>query len=255
MLHVQQTSSVCHVTLNRPESRNAFNAELIRRLTQAVASASNDPTVRVVHLNGAGKAFSAGADLEWMRSMASSSLTENVADAQVLGELFQVIDECAKPVVCEVHGAAMGGGVGLVAASDIVIAHPDTKFALTEVKLGLIPAVISPYVIAKTGASQARRYFLTGEIFTAHDAHRIGLVHEVTQDVASRTAAVLDMLLANGPLAVAGAKALIRHVVGQVSTETLHYTYKAIAHHRVSAEGQEGMAAFLEKRAPSWSKQ
>lgn len=253
MLTVSQQEGICTVSLNRPECRNAFNAALIQDLIKTFEQISAASDIRAVHLRGEGKVFSAGADLEWMRAMAAASEAENVRDAGTLGRLFHVIDVCPKPVVCEVHGAAMGGGVGLVAASDIVVAKEGTQFALSEVRLGLIPAVISPYVIRKIGVSQARRYFLTAETFDACEARRIGLVHEVTaDDVSARVADVLKMLRGNGPEAVAGAKALIRDVGGEPSSALQEQTYRAIARHRVSAEGQEGMSAFLEKRAPKW---
>lgn len=254
MIHVTQDLYVCQIRLARPALRNAFNAELITALTQAIATAERDPTTRVIYLSGEGPIFSAGADLAWMRSMALLSEEDNRRDAVVLGRLFQTMDTCAKPIVTVVQGAAMGGGVGLVAASDIAIAHPQTKFALTEVKLGLIPAVISPYVIRKIGESQARRYFLTAEGFSADAAKAMGLVHEISDDPTGCALELIATLLENGPDAIAGAKALIRTVVDRkAGVDVFDYTTRAIAKHRVSAEGQEGMTAFFEKRAPTWA--
>lgn len=253
MLDVLVSDAICTLTLNRPECRNAFNAALIAELTTAFIEAGNRHDVRIVRLRGSGKAFSAGADLDWMREMAKAGHDANVRDAEKLGQLFAAINTCPKPVVCEAHGAVMGGGVGLIAASDIVVAETETKFALSEVKLGLIPAVISPYVIAKMGQSQARRYFLTAETFTAAQAQTMGLVHEVVPGETQKKAdAIVETLLANGPRAMAGAKTLIREVCGVISEPLLKYTYTAIATHRASEEGQEGMLAFLEKRRPKW---
>lgn len=255
MLLLEKNGPICTVTLNRPEVRNAFNSELIRALTKAFQEIEADDAIRVVRLRGAGKTFSAGADLDWMKSMAEASVAHNRRDASELGLLFEVINVCAKPVICEVHGAAMGGGVGLVAVSDIAIAERTTLFSFSEVKLGLIPAIISPYVVSKMGASQARRYFLTAERFSAEDALRFGLVHEVIDgDLEHRSQAIIATLLYNSPEALAGVKRLIRKVQPELSTDVLHYTYSAIAYHRASAQGQEGMSAFLEKRQPNWVK-
>ena len=252
MLIITHIDAVCQVALNRPDCRNAFNAELIRALTETFETLSRDPQTRVVHLRGEGTVFSAGADLEWMRTMAKANKEENKRDAVRLGRLFEAINSCSKPVLCEVHGAVMGGGVGLVAASDIVVADKKTTFALSEVKLGLIPAVISPYVIRKMGESQARRYFLTGETFSAEAAQAMGLVHEVSGNTQATVAEFIERLLAAGPEALGGAKRLIETVSGRASQSVLDYTHSAIAAHRVSEEGQEGMAAFLEKRKARW---
>ncbi len=257
MLALEQEGFFRVVTLKRPEVRNAFNAELIGALQTAFREASSDAAVRAIYLKGEGAVFSAGADLTWMRAMGAATEEENVRDARTLSGLFEAMHSSPKPIVCAVQGAAMGGGLGLVAASDIAIASEDAVFALSEVALGLIPAVISPYVIRKIGVSAASRYFLTAERFSAADANAMGLVHQVVKaDVLDSTArGVLAAISRAGPEAVAGAKALIDAVSGSISESIRDYTCRAIARHRVSQEGQEGMAAFLEKRKPKWISQ
>ncbi|MCR6661870.1 MAG: enoyl-CoA hydratase-related protein [Luteimonas sp.] len=248
--------SVLYLRLERPELHNAFDAALIAELTETLAAAGADASVRVVVLGGSGPSFSAGADLNWMRGMASASEAGNRADALALAQLMRTLDELPKPTIARVHGAAFGGGVGLVACCDIAIGVPGAKFGLTESKLGLLPAVISPYVIAAIGARQSRRWFATAEIFDAAQAQRIGLLHEVVpadalDDAVDRQAA---LLLKAGPMASASAKVLVRDVAWRTDRDALDAANAAlIAKLRVSPEGQEGLGAFLDKRAPDWT--
>jgi len=244
-LRVEQDGDLLRVTMARPERRNAFDAELIAELTEAFDGVGDD--VRAVLLAGEGKSFSAGADVDWMRSSIELSYEENVADARRLRRMLETIDSCPAPVVARVHGHALGGGCGLVACSDIVVAAPDTKFAFSEVKLGIIPAVISPYALAKVGASAARRYFVTGERFDADTALRIGLVHEVAEELDAAVDAVVAELRTAGPEATRHAKKLVLERPDGLGTE------RRIAQRRTSDEGQEGLRAFLEKRDASWA--
>lgn len=245
------------VTLNRPERHNAFDDAMIAELADAMLSMANDPAVRVVVISSTGKSFSAGADLGWMQRAAGYGIEENRNDAGELAEMLRRIADCPKPVIARVQGPAYGGGVGLVAACDMAVATFDAKFALTEVKLGLIPAVISPHVIAAIGERYARRYMLTAEAFSAAEAYRIGLIHEMVADDASLDEAVgewVDAVLKNGPQALAECKALIRSVSGRpLGPKVVDYTVERIASLRVSPEGQEGLAAFLQKRKPNWT--
>jgi methylglutaconyl-CoA hydratase len=243
-LRVEQEKDLLRVTMARPERRNAFDAELIAELTAAFESIGDD--VRAVLLAGEGKSFSAGADVDWMRSSIELSYEENVADARRLRMMLETIDSCAAPVVARVHGHALGGGCGLVACSDIVVAAPDTRFAFSEVKLGIIPSVISPFALAKIGPSAARRYFVTGESFDAETALQIGLVHEVADDVDAAVDAIVAELGTAGPEAARHAKKLVLERPDGLATE------RRIAQRRTSDEGQEGLRAFLEKRAPTW---
>ncbi|MBC7962620.1 MAG: enoyl-CoA hydratase/isomerase family protein [Steroidobacteraceae bacterium] len=249
---------VVTLTMNRPELHNAFDERLIAALTGALRQLAADPAVRVVLLAASGKSFSAGADLNWMRRMADYSHEQNLADAAALAELMRTLDRLPKPTIALVHGAAYGGGVGLAACCDIAIATARASFCLSEVRLGLIPAVISPYVVAAIGNRAARRYFLTAETFDALEAQRIGLVHEVVADqdelavVAERLTA---QLLKNGPAALSAAKSLLQRVSrGVVDDEMIADTAGRIAGIRATAEGKEGLAAFLEKRPPAWIK-
>ena len=243
-LRVERDGSLLRMVLARPERRNAFDAALIAELTMAFVDVGD---VRAVVLTGDGPSFSAGADVEWMRSSAELSYEENVADALRLRALLDAIDGCPAPVVAGVQGHALGGGCGLVACCDIVVAETGTQFAFSEVKLGIVPAVISPFALAKIGPGAARRYFVTGERFSADVALRIGLVHEVTDDLAGAVDRVLGELLTAGPEATRAAKELAR------APRSAHETAERIATHRASAEGQEGLRAFLEKRAPGWT--
>jgi methylglutaconyl-CoA hydratase len=254
-LTLDTAGTIATVTLNRPEVRNAFNEQAIAELTAAFTALGQVDGIRAIVLASNGTAYCAGADLNWMKKMAGYSEDENRADAMQLANMLRTIYACPKPVVAKVHGDCFGGGVGLVAACDIAIAADDAHFCLSEVKLGLIPATISPYVIKAMGENAARRYFLTAERFNAREALRIGLVHDIA------TAATLDgqvdaiaaALAANSPNAVRQAKALVREIAGQPVTDTLIAdTAHRIAQIRASGEGREGVAAFLDKRKPSW---
>jgi methylglutaconyl-CoA hydratase len=254
---VSRDGAVARVTLSRPEVRNAFNAELIADLHDAFATLAGEPpdALRAVVLAGEGAAFCAGADVTWMRASAALSVEDNEADARRMGEMLAAIDGCPAPVVARVHGAALGGGMGLCAVADVTLAAANTTFGFTETKLGILPAVISPFVIARIGEGQARALFPTGERFDAERALRIGLVHEVLPDEAAlddRVAAVVVELLSAGPEAARAAKAVIRDQRGLSPAETRKLTVGAIARQRVSPEGQEGLTAFLEKRPPDW---
>lgn len=245
------------LTLNRPELHNAFDDALITELTTALRELEANPEVRVVILAANGKSFSAGADLNWMRRMADYSDAENLADSRALAELMATLNHLAKPTIALVQGAAYGGGVGLVACCDIAIATPRASFCLSEVKLGLIPAVISPYVVAAIGERAARRYCLTAERFDATEALRLGLVNEIVEEEALRgTAARFSTaLLENGPAAISAAKELVFQVARQpLGAELREATARRIASIRASQEGREGLSAFLAKRKPSWIK-
>jgi methylglutaconyl-CoA hydratase len=242
-LRVERDGAVLRVAMARPERRNAFDAALIEELTAAFGDVGD---ARAVVLSGDGPSFSAGADVEWMRSSVELSYDENVADALRLRAMLDAIDSCPAPVVARVQGHALGGGCGLVACSDVVIAEPTTQFAFSEVKLGIVPAVISPFALAKIGPGAARRWFVTGERFSADVALRIGLVHEVAGDLDAAVDRVVVELLSAGPEAARAAKELARAPLGAEETA------KRIAVHRASAEGQEGLRAFLEKRPPGW---
>jgi len=247
--------AVARVALARPEVRNAFDDALIGELTEAFASLSGDPGVRVVVLSGDGPSFCAGADVAWMRKAGGYSREENEADALRMARMLRAIDSCPKPVVALVHGAAIGGGVGLVAAADIAIAEEGTVFSLAEVRLGILPSVISPYVLRAVGARQARDLFLTGDRFDAREAHRIGLVHAVVPagELEEAGKKKVQSLLAAGPEAVGVAKKLIEQVAGKNPEEAMPLTVSTIAQRRASAEAKEGLSAFLEKRPPAWA--
>lgn len=250
---ISQTGPVVTVTLNRPEVRNAFNAELIAELTAWAENAASSGA-RVAILAGAGKVFCAGADLTWMSKMVTYSHEENVRDARALGHMFEALDTLPLPLVGRVHGAALGGGVGLAAVCDIVVAAGDAVFGFTEAKLGIVPAVISPFAVAKIGQSAARELFLTAARFTAVRAKELGLAHTITAEADLDLAidAYVRELLTSAPEAIAGAKGLIAAVANQPCSAVGPLTAEAIARRRVSAEGQEGMRAFLEKRKPRW---
>lgn len=250
-LLVESADAVVTVTLNRPDVHNAFNDELI---AEAIEVFSNVPAdARVIVLRGSGQTFCAGADLNWMSRMVSYTREQNVHDSSLLAKMYAVINECPLPVVGRITGAAIGGGVGLVAVCDIAVASPQTKFGLSEVKLGILPAVISPYVIAKIGASHARALFLTGERFDSERALRIGLVHRVDENIDAAVADVVGQLKTSGPEAVRACKKLIAHVASHDLIDAIPYTIDAIATRRVSAEGQQGMKAFLEKKKAPWA--
>ena len=255
-LAIERQGPIGLVTMNRPERHNAFDDALIAELTEALRSMEAEDGIRVVVLSGAGKSFSAGADLNWMRRMAGFSMEENRRDAMGLAALMRTLAHLRKPTIARVQGPAYGGGVGLVACCDVAIATQSATFALTEAKLGLVPSVISPYVIAAIGERAARRYFLSGERFEAAEAWRLGLVHELASsesDLDEKVGEIVDALLAAGPAAQTEAKALIRAVAGRpVTSELIQDTAERIAKIRASPEGREGVTAFLEKRRASW---
>jgi methylglutaconyl-CoA hydratase len=244
-IDVTRDGSVLRVTLTRPDRRNAFDAGLIAELSEAFVDLGR---ARAVVLAGEGPSFCAGADVDWMRASAGLSFDENVADANAMRQMFETIDRCPAPVVARVQGHALGGGAGLVAAADVAIAAPRTIFAFSEVKLGIIPAVISPFALARIGPGQARRYFVTGERFDAATALRIGLVSEVAEDLDGAVDCVVAELLSAGPQAARWAKRLVRERPDGAETA------RWIAERRTSEEGQEGLAAFLERRKSSWTR-
>lgn len=249
---------VAWLTLTRPEVHNAFNDTLIAELTSALNGLATDERARAVVLGGRGRSFSAGADLSWMQRMADYSKAENKRDARALADLMAALNRLPKPTIARVHGAAIGGGVGLVACCDIAIAAQTATFCLSEVKLGLTPAVISPYVVAAMGQRAARRYFLTAETFSARDALASGLVHLVVVDEAMDDAVdkVLRAIRAGGPRAQAAAKDLIYAVSNRpLDDAIIDDTAERIARQRVGAEAQEGISAFLQKRKPEWLKE
>jgi methylglutaconyl-CoA hydratase len=246
---------VARVTLARPDVRNAFNADVIEQLHAAFTRITAADDVRAVVLAGEGKVFCGGADINWMRSSLDLSFDANVADAERMSDMYRAIDNCPKPVIARVHGAALGGGAGLAAVCDIAIASDETIFGFTEVKLGIIPAVISPFAVAKIGPSNARALFLTGERFDAHHAQAIGLVHAVVPagDLDEAVEGRLAELRTAGPSAIAAAKLLLRRVLDNPYDDSRTITARAIARQRVSPEGQEGLRAFLERRPPKFS--
>ncbi len=254
-LDVDVRNNIGLVALNRPDLHNAFNETLIGELTTVLQALDAEPAVRVVVLTGHGKSFCAGADLNWMKKMAGYGAAENLADAQALALMLRTLNGLSKPTVACVRGAAFGGGVGLVACCDIAVAAHDAIFSLSEAKLGLIPATISPYVIEAIGARQARRYFLSAERFTAAEAFRIGLVHDIVPEpeLDARVNELLGELLVAGPVAQLECKALIRGVAHKpIDADVIAGTAEHIAAVRASPEGKEGVAAFLAKRSPKW---
>ena len=254
-LDVGRRNGVGIIALNRPDVHNAFDEVLIAELTAAAQALGRDPDVRVVILTGNGPSFCAGADLNWMKKMAAFSRKQNVADAAGLAQMLRVLNELPKPTLARVHGNVFGGGVGLVACCDVAIAAAESTFSLSEARLGLVPATISPYVVEAIGARQARRYFLTAERFEAAEAYRIGLVHDIVPhgQLDDRVNELLGPLLMAGPAAQAECKALIRAVANRpIGEEVIADTVERIATVRASAEGKEGVGAFLRKRSPSW---
>jgi len=242
------------VTLHRPEVRNAFDDILVGALADAARKLAADPAVRVVVLRGAGKAFCAGADVNWMQRMVRYTEKENLHDASVMAAMFQAWSDIPKPVIGRIHGAAIGGGTGLVAVCDIAVAETETVFAFSEVRLGILPAVISPFVLARIGGSAARDLFLTGDRFTAQRALAIGLVHRLTSpaELDAKVDTVVQSVLAGGPEAQTRIKTLIPQVLAGTPAETRALTARTIAHARASAEGQEGLRAFLDRRRAAW---
>jgi len=247
---------VASIKLNRPEKHNAFNAEMIAELTEAFAFLDEKQAVRLVVLSGNGPSFSAGADLNYMKAIAGFGFDENLRDAQKLAGLFETVKKCAVPVVAVVHGAVFGGANGLSAACDIVLAHEDTVFAFSEVKLGITPATISPFVIARCGEAAARELMLTGRKFTALEAYRFMLVNQVFQseNQEEQISTYIRQLLSSGPQALKACKTLIKKVTesSEEFHEVLDFTTRQIAELRASEEGQEGLAAFFDKRKPNW---
>jgi methylglutaconyl-CoA hydratase len=254
-LEVAMDGRVATVTLNRPEVRNAFNETTIAEITQVFRELGQNGDVRTIVLAANGPAFCAGADLNWMKKMAGYTHAENRADAAQLAEMLRTIYTCPKPVVAKVQGDCYAGGMGLAAACDVIVASEATHFCLSEVKLGLIPATISPYVVIAMGENAARRYFLTAERFSAQEAHRIGFVHQVAAaDALDATVAdIVKALVTNSPNAVKEAKRLVQDVAGQpLTAELIADTAERIADIRSSEEGKEGVRSFLEKRKPNW---
>jgi methylglutaconyl-CoA hydratase len=253
-LEVEHEGPVARVWLNRPEVRNAFDGLMVTELRKTLFDFGTQDEVRVIVLGGRGPSFCAGGDLAWMKAAAHFTREENLREAQALADLFFTVYNSPKPVVGRVHGAALGGGAGLVAACDIPVASLGTQFAFSEVRLGIIPSVISPYVVAKIGESAARELFLTGERFEAVRAQEIGLVRAAVppEDLDAAVEGRVRELLQAGPRAIAEAKALIREVAWRRVEDVQRYTVERLADLRVSSEGQEGMKAFLEKRKPGW---
>ena len=254
-LTVERIGGVERVTLNRPDVRNAFNEQVIAELTAWAERAHDDATLRVVVFAGAGKVFSAGADAAWMAKMASYSHDDNVRDARAGAAMFLAINTIPAVVIGRIHGAALGGGSGLAAVCDIVVAADDAIFGFTETKLGILPAMISPYVLQKIGASAARDLFLTGRRFDAKKGKEIGLVHEVVAaaDLDAAVERFVTEAMSASPTAVARSKGLIQAVIGKAPAYVMGITADAIAAQRVSSEGQEGLKAFLDKRTPLWT--
>ncbi len=255
MLRLETELGAAWVALNRPELHNAFNEVMIAEITEAFEDLSRREDVRVIVLAGEGKSFSAGGDVNWMRKMVDYCVEENVRDAGAMAGMLRAIRECPKPVIARVHGAAFGGGVGLTAACDIAVAVESAVFCLSEVKLGIVPAVISPYVMEKIGPGQMRRYGLTAERFSAAEAKSIGLIHEVFADEAQMDGWIsktCESLRANGPKAISAAKRILSEVAGMPWERVQDITTRTIAELRASPEGQEGLLAFLEKRTPNW---
>ena len=245
---------VLRLTLDRPEKSNAFDDQVIADLTAAFLKAAEDPEVRVVLLAASGKYFSAGGDLGWMQRMATYTHDENLADARGLARLMRSIDLCPKPTVARVQGSAFAGATGLLACCDIVVAVPAAQFAITEVRLGLIPAVISPYIVRAMGIRQARRWSLTAERFSAEQAKAMGLVHEIAEPEAldAVVQAQIDAILLASPAALGETKSLLAHVDQPLTEDVIDETARRIARLRASPEGREGVTAFLEKRLPAW---
>lgn len=252
---LRPSPQVAEVWLNRPEVRNAFNETVIADLTRAFAGLAAEAELRVVLLAARGKAFCAGADLNWMRAMAEYSWDQNRQDAQQLADMLWTLDQCPVPVIGRIQGDCYAGGMGLASICDVLVASSAATFCLSEARLGLLPATISPYVVRALGAQASRRYFVTAEPLTAAQAHGLGLVHEVCEPAAldARVAELIRTVVANGPAAVRACKQLVRDVSGQPITESLRAeTARRIADLRASPEGREGVQSFLNKRAPNW---
>jgi methylglutaconyl-CoA hydratase len=255
-LQTTTENNILTISLNRPEVHNAFDEVMIDEIKTAFQQASKDDNLRIVVLRGTGKSFCAGADLNWMRNVSTYTYEQNFKESQNLAECFYAIYTCSKPTIAVVHGAAMGGANGLLATCDIVLADSETTFSLSEVKIGLIPACISPYIIKRVGEARARELMLTGQRFKGEKAERFGLVSYSlpSEQMVAKLGEMIDLLISSGPKAVANCKVLIENVVNHLTIEeSKEYTAQMIAKQRISAEGQEGMAAFLEKRKPNWN--
>ena len=254
-LELESAGPVAWVWMNRPAVHNALNESMIDELAETFLKLGEDPAVRVIVLSGRGKSFSAGADIDYMKRQGAEPLTENLANARGVAEMFRIIATCPRPTIARVHGAAMGGGLGLIAACDIAIASTAAIFATSEVKLGLIPATISPYVVRAIGPRQASRLFATGERIDAAHAQRIGLVHEVAapEQLDALVQTIVNSLLAGAPGAQSAAKKLIDSIADRpITRELVEETAVAIAERRADTEAAEGLSAFLEKRSPDW---
>jgi methylglutaconyl-CoA hydratase len=250
-----QKEAVLRITFNRPEVHNAFNSELILELTDAIDTIKADESIRIVILTGEGKSFCAGADINWMREIIRYSFEQNLEESLQLAEVLLRIYILPKPTIAMVNGAAIGGGTGFLSVCDIAVAAEEAKFGLSEVKIGLVPAAISPYVVRRIGESKAREYFLTGQRISAQKAVEIGLINEVVpkNQLEERVEELVEQFLASGPEAIASCKELILNVPGMSLEDVKEYTARMIANLRISEEGQEGMSAYLEKRKPRWT--
>lgn len=251
-IKISHQDEVAQIVMSRPDKHNAFNPELIQELREAFEEAGADEKVRVVVLSGEGRSFSAGADLDWMKGQGESSFEENLQSSMEMGELFRTIDQCPKPVVAKIQGAALGGGAGLVCSADIAVAGPKALFGFTEVRLGLVAAVISPFVLRRLSYSVAREKLLTGERFGPEEALRIGLVHKSGDDLEASTDEVVQKLLKGSTQAQAASKKLLSEVWDRPEQEQLATAARYIAEARASVDGKEGLSAFLGKRKPSW---
>lgn len=253
-LDVESKEGVAYVMLNRPDVYNAFNERVIEELTECFTQLSDDNTIYTVVLTGKGRHFCAGADLNWMQKVARYTKEENIKDSQKMARMFHCIDTCPKPVVGRINGSAFGGGVGLIAVCDVAVTHEKAVFAFSEVKLGIVPAVVSTYVIPKIGVSYARSLFVTGERFPAEKALHIGLVHRVCpfKELDATTEECINLLTSSGPQAVTAAKNMIQNWSQLPINDYRDYTAQLIADLRASKEGKEGIKAFLEKRKPVW---
>ena len=253
-IHYEKRGRVGHLSFNRPEIHNAFNSTVINEMADVFCVINADDDLRVVLLTGKGKSFCAGADLNWMRSVVTQSFEENLAESNSLANLFYQIYTCKRPVVGRINGAAIGGGTGFVALCDIAIAARSAKFSFSEVKIGVVPACIGPYVIRKMGEGRARELFITGERMNADRAFEVGLVNKVVDDdqLDDEVNGLVKMILSSGPEAIAMAKKLVSEVPAMTPEQFKPYTAEMIASLRISDEGQEGMDAFLNKRKPNW---
>jgi len=254
MLEVQNQNGVYTLTMTRPEVHNAFNDELIAEMTKTLSELSKTTDLRLLVLTGSGRSFCAGADINWMKRMKDYSLEENIEDSRRMGMMFEALNTFNRPLLGKINGHALGGGLGLVSCCDFALGVEDAKFGFTEAKLGILPAVISPYVMAKIGESHARAYFLSGARFKADLALRMNLLHGVTtrDDLDAEMDKVISEFLSAGPVAGGEAKTLVSGVLARSGEEQREWTYEKIAKIRISEEGQEGMAALLEKRKPNW---